>query len=268
MPESNKKEGLPRVLLVDDDPCFLEVSKQILEIEGKFEVEMATSVGDALKKLEQFYYDVIISDYDMPGKNGLQFLEELKKIARSPPFILFTGKGREEVAVKALNLGAFRYLNKYGDPEAVYTELASSIKQAIECVKAQKLVEQNEARFRAIFEASRDAIIVIDDEGRITNLNEASLQLFECSREVIGQVFFERFSQHFPKASKQLVLEGIRKFAKENRGKNVGMKIELPFQDRSGEERIIEMHTSVFEEDNRLYSLALIRDITERKSQI
>ena len=119
-----------RVLHVDDDDCFLKVSKQILELEAKIKVETATSVYEAFKKLKQFHYDVVVSDYEMPGKNGLQFLEELKKIAKSPPFILFTGKGREEVAAKALNLGAFRYLNKYGDPETVYAELRSCIHQA------------------------------------------------------------------------------------------------------------------------------------------
>jgi DNA-binding response OmpR family regulator len=101
-----------------------------LELEAKIKVETATSVYEAFKKLKQFHYDVVVSDYEMPGKNGLQFLEELKKNAQSPPFILFTGKGREEVAAKALNLGAFRYLNKYGDPETVYAELRSCIQQA------------------------------------------------------------------------------------------------------------------------------------------
>lgn len=265
MSKPNKNEGVSRVLHVDDDACFLEMSKQILEIEGKFEVEMATSVDEAFKKLEQFHYDVVISDYDMPGRNGLEFLEELKKTTGSPPFILFTGKGREEVAVRALNLGAFRYLNKHGDPEAVYAELASCIEQAVDNVVAQNLIKQSEARFRAIFEASRDAIIVIDDEGRIVNLNESALQMFRCKRDVVGQVFFEHFSQQFPKASKQYVLEGIRKFAAENKGKMAGKKIRLPLQDGSGEDRTIEMHTSVFEENNRLYSIALIRDITNRK---
>lgn len=260
-------KGFLRVLHVDDDYCFLRVSKKILEMEGKIKVETAISVDEAFEKLKQFHFDVVVSDFEMPGKNGLQFLEELRKIANSPSFILFTGKGREEVAVKALNLGAFRYLNKHGDPEAVYVELASSIEQAACNVKAQNLVKQSEARFRAIFEASRDAIIVIDDEGRITNLNQAALQMFRCSRDVVGQVFFERFSQQFPEASKQYVLEGIRKFAAENEGKPAGKTIELPLQDSSGEQRTVEMHTSVFEENNRLYSIALIRDITEGKIQ-
>ncbi len=131
-------ESFLRVLHVDDDDCFLMVSKQILEMEGKIKVETAISVYEALENLKLFQYDVVVSDYEMPGKNGLQFLEELKKIPNSPPFILFTGKGREEVAAKALNLGAFKYLNKYGDPETVYTELASSIQQAADSAKARK----------------------------------------------------------------------------------------------------------------------------------
>ena len=119
-----------RVLHVDNDDSFLKVSKRILEMEGKIKVEMATTVYEAREKLKQFHYDVVVSDYELPGKNGLQFLEELKKIAKGLPFILFTGNGREEVAAKALNLGAFRYLNKYGDPETVYAELTSCIHQA------------------------------------------------------------------------------------------------------------------------------------------
>jgi PAS domain S-box-containing protein len=256
-----------KVLHVDDDDCFLKVSKQILEMEGKIKVETTTSVDQAFENLKQFHYDVVVSDYDMPKKNGLEFLEELKKITKSPPFILFTGKGKEEVAVRALNLGAFRYLNKNGDTETVYTELAFSIQQAADNIKSQKLAEQSEARFQAIFEASSDAIIVIDDEGKITNLNEAALQMFSCSKDVVGQVFFERFSKQFPKASKHYVLEGIKKFASENRGKSAGMKIVLPLHDGSGKDRTVEMNASVFEENNRLYSIALIRDITERKNR-
>ena len=129
-----KSEGFSRVLHVDDDAFFLSMCKQILEMEGKFVVETAVSVEEAFKKLKLFHYDVVVSDYEMPGENGLQFLEELKKSASSIPFILFTAKGTE-VAVKALNLGAFRYLDKHGDPEVVYPELASCIQQAADGAK-------------------------------------------------------------------------------------------------------------------------------------
>ncbi len=118
-----------RVLYVDNDDIFLKVSKRILEMDGKIKVETATNVYEAFEKLQKFHYDVVVSEYEMPGKNGLKFLEELKKNTQNTPFILFTRNGRE-VATKALNLGAFKYLNKYADPETVYPELASGIQQA------------------------------------------------------------------------------------------------------------------------------------------
>ena len=260
-------EGSLRVLHVDDDADFLTSSKQILEMDGKFKVETAVSVEEAFNKLKLTHYDVVISDYEMPGKNGLQFLEEMKKNATKTPFILFTGKGREEVAVKALNLGAFRYINKHGDPEAVYTELASCIQQAADHAKAENLIKQSEERFRAIFEASSDAIIVIDDEGMITNLNEAALQMLRCTKKVVGQCFFERFSQEFLGASKQTVLKAIKKFAADKEGKVAGENFKLSLKDGERGYRAVEMHVSVFKQDDRLYSIALFRDIIEREKR-
>ncbi len=260
---AEKNQSFSKVLLVDDDHVFLNISKEILEMDERFKIETATSIDEAFKKLNQTHYDVVVSDYEMPRKNGLQFLEELKKSASNLPFILFTGKGREEVAAKALNLGAFRYLNKHGDPETVYTELSSCIQQAADHTKAQNLIRESEERFHTLFEASSDAIIVIDDEGIITDLNEAASQMFKCTKDMIGQGFFERFNGKFPKASKQMVLEGIKKFAADNKGKTAGKTIQLSLQQGTDAEKTIEVHASVFKQNSRLYSLAIIRDITE-----
>src|SRR3990172_2267015 len=95
-----------RILHVDDDAVFLEVSKLILEMEGKFEIDNVTSPEEAFQKLKKQAYDAIVSDYEMPSKNGLQFLKELREQGNTVPFAIFTGKSREEVAIKALNLGA------------------------------------------------------------------------------------------------------------------------------------------------------------------
>jgi DNA-binding NtrC family response regulator len=65
-----------------------------------------------MKKLKQDKFEVIVSDFQMVDKDGLDFLRELKASRNMVPFILFTGKGREEAAIDALNLGAFRYIDK------------------------------------------------------------------------------------------------------------------------------------------------------------
>ncbi len=125
------KKNVIRVLHVDDDFCFLEVSKQILLLERGFNVDTALSVNEAFKKMQSQVYDVIVSDYEMPQKDGLDFLKKLREQDNQIPFILFTGKGREDVAVRALNLGADRYLNKNGSPEAVYCELVHAINNTV-----------------------------------------------------------------------------------------------------------------------------------------
>ena len=128
---SNNKSNI-HVLHVDDDSCILEISKQILMDMGSFEIEFACCADEGFKKLSTKHYDVVISDFDMPQKDGLQFLRELREQKNDIPFVLFTGKGREEVAIKALNLGADAYINKQGNPETVYGELSHSIIKTIE----------------------------------------------------------------------------------------------------------------------------------------
>ena len=110
---------------VDDEAGFLKVSKQILELNGPFQVDSASSVKEALR-------------------------EKGNKI----PFILFTGKGREDVAIEALIIGADRYLNKIGKPETAYGELAHSIFQVVEKQKAKRLFEDSKERFRLYVENS------------------------------------------------------------------------------------------------------------------
>ena len=85
-----------RILHVDDDVSFLEVSKKILASEINFEIETANSVDEAFQKMRKQNYAAIISDYEMPQKNGLEFLKELREQKIEMPFLLFTGRGREE----------------------------------------------------------------------------------------------------------------------------------------------------------------------------
>ncbi len=124
----DSSEEVPvQVLHVDDEVGFLKVAKQCLEMHGALRVETALSVDEAMKKMEKKTYDVVVSDYQMPEKDGLDFLKELREKDKTVSFIMFTGRGREEVAIRALNLGADRYIHKTGDPETVYGELAHSI---------------------------------------------------------------------------------------------------------------------------------------------
>ena len=88
------------VLYVDDDPSLLNLGKIFLEMSGKLRIDTAASVGEALDKVQRRKYDGIISDYEMPGINGLEFLRHVRCHYRDLPFILFTGKGGKRLPLK------------------------------------------------------------------------------------------------------------------------------------------------------------------------
>ena len=157
---SYKKNAI-RVLHVDDDLCILEVSKQILTMENNFDIDNATSVEEAIQKMEKESYDAVVSDYELPLKNGLGLLKELREKNNQIPFILLTGKGREDVAVKALNLGVDSYINKNGSPETVYCELADAINKTVERKKSRELLAKSESKYHALVENSLQGIAIL-----------------------------------------------------------------------------------------------------------
>ena len=169
----NLTEAPIQVLNVDDDSDFLKITKRILEVLDAFKVDTALSVDDAMDKMKRTEYDVIVSDYQMPGKSGLDFLKELRASGNNVPFVLFTGKGRESLAIQALNFGADQYFNKLGDPETVYGELAHGIRQVVEKRRAEEALKDSEAKYRSLFENAGDAAITLDLKGNISAINKA-----------------------------------------------------------------------------------------------
>ncbi len=117
-----------KVLLVDDDPVFLELSKTFLEVFHDINSDTVESAGKALEKLDERSYDVVVSDYDMPCVDGISFLKIIRDKKIDIPFILFTGVGKEEIMSQAIENGADSFVQKRGgDPKAQYSELSQQI---------------------------------------------------------------------------------------------------------------------------------------------
>ncbi len=125
------------VLLVDDEPVLLDLGSFFLTQKEHFSVDTASNGLEALEQLEKYLYQIIISDYDMPCMNGIELLREVKKLHPNQPFVIFTGKGREEVVIEALNLGVDFYLQKGGETKSQYAELAHKCRRAVERRQAQ-----------------------------------------------------------------------------------------------------------------------------------
>jgi len=253
-----------QVLHVDDEPGLLKALKQILEMQGPFQVETASSVEEAMERMKKKAFDVIVSDYVMPREDGLQFLKELREKDSRIPFIIFTGKGREEVAIKALNLGADQYLNKGGRPEAVYGELAHSIRTTVKAKQAEEALRESEEKYRSIVELAPDSIMTFDLKGVITSCNTAATRLSGYSKD-------ELVGKHFSKIG-PIRARDIPKFLKmlpsTLRGK-VPKPFEITFQRKDGTTRRGEVHISLMRVGGKTIGLqAIMRDISERKETV
>lgn len=131
--EAESGRGQIRVLHVDDEAAILALTRRFLEREGgeAFEITSMLSAAEALVKLTQERFDVIISDYMMPGMDGLEFLDEVRKVGEDIPFVLFSGMAEPEVVTEALNKGADRYISKAGRPASTWKALAQTVRELV-----------------------------------------------------------------------------------------------------------------------------------------
>ena len=120
------------VLYIDDEMYHLEIAKTFLERSGECEVDTASSGKEALEKMKGKVYDAVVSDYMMPDMDGISLLKTVRKRHGLIPFIIYTGKGKEDVVIEALNNGADYYLRKGDSPTAVFTELERRIREAVQ----------------------------------------------------------------------------------------------------------------------------------------
>ena len=149
MPESEARRT--RVLLVEDDPGFQLLIQRILErLDPPAQVETVEDGPSAVRLLAQDDFDLVLMDYSLPGRTGLEILKEISDDGMGVPVVMVTGMGNEQIAVEALKAGAYDYLVKSGD---LKTALPLVVQRVIEKVRLEdglrKFSEEN-ARLREL----------------------------------------------------------------------------------------------------------------------
>ena len=247
------------VLYVDDEEALLEIAKLFLERSGEFAFETTLSAKGALELLASRPFDAIISDYQMPGMDGIELLKKVRSMHGDIPFILFTGKGREEVVIQAINHGADFYLQKGGEPKAQFAELAHKIRQGVKRKNAQDALTKNEEDFRSLVESARDAIYISVNQ-QFVYVNPAAVKLFGAASadDLLGMSLYDRIHPSYHDA----VGERARLIVDER--KPGGLQ-DMVYLKMDGTPVNVESSVSPFRYRDHPAGLIILRDITIRK---
>lgn len=247
------------VLYVDDEIMLLEICKVFLERSGELHVEVTPSATHALDLITSKKFDAVVSDYLMLEMDGIALLKEVRSRSPELPFIIFTGKGREEVVIEAINNGADFYLQKGGDPKSQFVELEHKIKQAVRRRRAETALQESEQRFRRIAERSSDLIIVIDEHFIPTYISPSvHAVLGYSSDEVIGRPIDERVIS-------QDDLEKVKLSMARNREGIASEKISFGIKRKNGSLAMLEAQGVPILEEGKFRGIQItMHDVTER----
>ncbi|MEJ6401916.1 sigma-54-dependent transcriptional regulator [Yoonia sp. 2307UL14-13] len=166
-----------KIAIVDDEKDMRQSISQWLALSG-FDTETFASAEDALKGLGNDYPGVVVSDIKMPGMDGMQFLKKLKGVDSSLPVIMITGHGDVPMAVEAMRVGAFDFLEKPFNPDRM-TELAKKATQA------RRLTLDNRALRKELSDGSALIKKLIGQSPPMERLKEDILDLGQADGHVL-----------------------------------------------------------------------------------
>jgi len=159
-----------RILYIEDDPGLARLVRTKLEAEG-YSADISATGREGLAAFDESLHDLVIVDYQLPDCDGLQVLETLVAQGAGVPVIIATGAGSEEIAVRAMKLGAADYINKETD-DKFFRLLPSVIEKAmrqreleLQKQRAETEMRESEERLRSILASIDDAVLVTDRAG-------------------------------------------------------------------------------------------------------
>jgi PAS domain S-box-containing protein len=182
-----------RVLHVDDEVSFLDLVSFFLKRERDFEVDSATTAESALEKMQSENYDALVVDYSLPGMDGLELLKILRARGLQTPFVLFTGKGREETAVQAMNCGADFYLQKGASPQLQFTELAHMLRKSVQSNRSDAAAREGERFLSSVFSSIQDGISVLDKDLNILRVNQTMEDWYSHKMPLVGKKCYDAY---------------------------------------------------------------------------
>lgn len=254
--------GNIRVLHLDDDEGVTELTSEFLSEESdSFEIINVNNPSAALNHLNSEPFDCIVSDFDMPEMDGLEFLEVAQEVSPQVPFILFTGKGSEEIASEAISKGVFDYLQKERGSDQ-YTVLANRIQNAVAQTRAEQEIQRRSQWYRQILSHSSDYVLIVDGMGKVSYVSPAIERVMGYEPdEIIGLDSFETVHPDDIESAAEALAATIDNPSEE-------VTVEFRAIDADGENRWVEARGGNFLNDQLINGIMVnVRDISERKDR-
>lgn len=237
-----------RVLVVDDVQDMAESNALMLRTRG-LDTVIETDPETAFERVDESVA-CVVSDYQMPEMNGLELLDKVREEYPQMPFILFTGRGSEEVASDAIEAGVDHYLQKGGAEQ--YDRLANCVENTIEQSHVQQALRRQRKQFRAIYENAFDGIFILDlDETVIVDANPRACELLGYPEdELIGTsietIHPDDFEEYLEIGKRVIENDGSR-------------RVESVCYTRGGEELHSDITTSTMEYAGKTHLLTIMR---------
>lgn len=251
---------LTSVLHVDDEPSIADLTGTFLERQNdQFAVETATSVEEGLEMVNDRPPDCVISDYNMPGMDGIEFLQTVREEYPELPFILFTGKGSESVASEAISAGVTDYLQK-GSGSEQYELLGNRIRNAVQARRETQRADRQEQQMRMTEFAGDTGSFELDTESGELRLTDGLRDLIDLPTEA-GLSLDDAIGLYHPEDR-----EDVRQTI--DRARQTGERTHGTWrlQAQDGDERLVDVtFARAFTNGDVTTLRGALHDVTERK---
>jgi PAS domain S-box-containing protein/putative nucleotidyltransferase with HDIG domain len=255
-----------RVLILEDVAEDAELMTRALRKGGLAFVAQRVQMRDAfIHALAEFAPDIVLSDYHLPAFDGRSALAIVRERHPELPVIMVTGAIGDELAVDLLKAGAQDYVLKSRLVQlapAVLRVLAEQ-KQSLDRKAAEQASRENELKLRSIGSAAQDAIIMLDNDGRVSYWNPAAEKIFGYGEaEALG---LELHAVMVPERYYSAYRKGYDHFRNTGEGPVIGKTLEMMVRRKDGTEFPIELSLSAVILENRWNAIGIVRDISARK---
>ena len=245
-----------KVLIIDDDEeDFFLTSQYIKKIRGReFIIDWCYRYNEALDAILESRYDIYFIDYYLGAKTGLELMKNALARNSEQPMILLTGMGNQKIDLEAMQAGAYDYLVKL---ELNTEKLERCIRYSLERATAMKILRSNERKFRSIFERSKDAVFLTDQNLVFKDVNFITSEMLGYSREELMELNLN----HFFAAPEQAIL--VNNLLRTD-GIVEDVEVELINRKKETLQSILSLSMEMDADDN-LYIQGIIHDISNLK---